>query len=129
MTPDFLVLVGTEPNKNHPMIHLIRLFGAMKILFSNYTLGVRLEHSRGEDGNTDWLNKKLLFDLIICHLVMFHHVSVFEVELVGLFAVLCVWGVTVSILSFEHDSMYLCVFVRFIHPPSITLEVLLIAVH
>ena len=47
----------------------------------------------------------------------------------SLFAVLSMRGIAVGILALEHDTMLPSVLVSFVHPSSIALEVLVIAIH
>ena len=111
------------------MVHFVAIFGTVQVFLGHYALGIRLQHPSRVDCHSNWLNQQLLSDLIVGHLVMLHHVSVFEMEVCSLFAVLSMRGIAVGILALQHDTMLPCVFISFVHPSTIALEVLVIAIH
>ena len=60
---------------------------------------------------------------------MLYHVCVLEMELFCLFTVLSMRGVAMGILLLQHDTVLLGVLIGFVHPATITFEVLFIAIH
>ena len=123
------MVVAAESHKHHSMVHFVAIFGTVQVFLGHYALGIRLQHPSRVDCHANWLNQQLLSDLIVGHFVMLYHVSVFEMEVCSLFAVLSMRGIAVGILALEHDTVLLRVFVSFVHPSSIALEVLVIAIH
>ena len=60
---------------------------------------------------------------------MLNHVCVLEMEIFCLLAVLGMRGVAMGILPLQHNTVLLGVLIGFVHPTTITLEVLFIAIH